>query len=192
MRGFIHPPRRDRSLIPKPGQPVFHNAAQHSHQALRASVGGLRANPGRGSDLGALSKRACRRSCPFDCKGASVRDMIFSSWLYGNHAVTAAVLGLFWAALSRPNRVHWRAAFRLSALLVGASVVANVVVTLLLIFCVPEDDGRGRQHPSDWLFLLVVPPVILMLAIYLGVASVMEGRARRDASPGGTTSTDLA
>ena len=107
-----------------------------------------------------------------------MREAMTTLWLFGSHAVTAAVvLGLFWAATARPNRIHKPAAFRLSALLAGASFVANVVIPLALIIHTPEDENRGRpQGPRAVLYLLAIPPVLVMLAIYLGIVSVMERR----------------
>ena len=36
-----------------------------------------------------------------------MREAMTTLWLFGSHAVTAAVvLGLFWAATARPNRIH--------------------------------------------------------------------------------------
>ena len=106
-----------------------------------------------------------------------MREAMTTLWLFGNHAVTAAVvLGLFWAATTRPNRIRKPGAFRLSALLAGASFVANVVIPLALIIHTPEDDRGRSQGPRAVLYVLAIPPVLVMLAIYLGVVSVMEGR----------------
>jgi hypothetical protein len=99
-------------------------------------------------------------------------------WLFGGQAVAAAtVLGLFWAAAARPSRIHKPAAFRLSALLVGASFVANVVIPVGLLLYSDVDDRRDKPRPTA--FLLAVPPAILMLAIYIGVDSILE-RPRPD------------
>ena len=85
-----------------------------------------------------------------------MREAMTTLWLLGNHAVVAAVvLGLFWAAATHPNRIRNPAAFRLSAFLAGASLVANVVAPLALIVHTFEDDrgrfagGRGRCCTSS-------------------------------------------
>jgi len=113
-----------------------------------------------------------------------MRDAMTTLWLFGNHAVTAAVvLGLFWAAASRPSRIRRPNTFRLSALLIGASFVANVAIPLVLIVNTPEDDRGRAQGPRALLYLLVIPPALVMLAIYLGIVSVMEHH-RPDSGPG--------
>ena len=105
-----------------------------------------------------------------------MNNAITTLFFFGNHAVTAAtVLGLFWAATSRPSRIRKPVTFRLAALLTGMSFVANVVIPLALIIHSPEDDNRGRsQGPRPVLYFLAIPPLLIMLAIYLGIVSVME------------------
>src|SRR5437899_8130175 len=106
-----------------------------------------------------------------------MREAVTTLFLFGNHAVTAAVvLGLFWAAAARPSRIRKPAAFRFAALLAGASFVANVVIPLALIIHIPEDDRGRSQGPRAVLYFLAVPPVLVMLAIYLGVVAVIEPR----------------
>jgi len=98
-------------------------------------------------------------------------------WLLGNHAVTAAVvLGLFWAAAARPSRIRMPTTFRLAALLAGVSFVANLVIPLILIITIPEDDRGRSQGPRLALLFTAIPPVLLMVSIYLGVVSIMESR----------------
>lgn len=104
-------------------------------------------------------------------------------WLFGSHAVTAAtVLGLFWAATARPSRVRKPTAFRLSALLTGASFVANVAIPIILV-SIPRDDRGGSHEPWAALYLFTIPPLLIMVAIYLGIDSVMERRDDTETQP---------
>lgn len=113
-----------------------------------------------------------------------MRDVTTTLFLFGNHAVTAAVvLGLFWAATARPSRIRKPALFRLSALLTGLSFVANVVVPLAVLVHAAEDDRGRSAGPRPVLYVLALPPVLVMLAIYLGVVSVMDGREQPQAEP---------
>lgn len=114
-----------------------------------------------------------------------MREAMTTLWLFGNHAVTAAVvLGLFWAAAARPSRIRKPVAFHLSAILTGLSFVANLVVPLALIVNTPEDDRGRSQGPRSVLYFLAIPPVLVMFAIYLGVVSVMARRDGQEAEPG--------
>lgn len=100
-------------------------------------------------------------------------------WLIGGNAVPAAgAVGLFWAAIARPSPVRRPTMFRVSALVLGLSTVANVLVPITLLVVIP-DDGRARNPTqSALLYLLAVPPLLTMAAIYLGLVAVMDDRAR--------------
>jgi hypothetical protein len=113
-----------------------------------------------------------------------MQEAVTTLWLFGNHTVTAAVvLGLFWAATARPSRIRKPAAFRWSALLVGLAFVTNVLIPLTVIVSTPEDHRGRSQGPRDVLYFLVIPPVLVMFAIYLGVESVMERAKPTKAEP---------
>jgi hypothetical protein len=50
------------------------------------------------------------------------------------------------------------------------------VIPLILIITIPEDDRGRSQGPRLALLFTAIPPVLLMLSIYLGVVSIMESR----------------
>jgi hypothetical protein len=89
----------------------------------------------------------------------------------------ALVIGLFWAALAHPERIRSPIEFRLSALCLAVSVVGNVLTPLAILFLLP-DDGRAnrRERLGEWMYLGAVPPVLMMLAVLLGLDSVMAKR----------------
>jgi hypothetical protein len=96
----------------------------------------------------------------------------------------ALVVGLFWAALAHPERIRSPIEFRLSALCLGLSVIANLLAPLVALFLLP-DDGRAnrRERIGEWMYLSAIPPVLLVLALFLGLDSVTAKRPRSDARP---------
>lgn len=100
------------------------------------------------------------------------------SWYYLQGPIAAAlIIGLFWAALAHPERIRRPIEFRLSALCLALSVVGNVLLPLAILFFLP-DDGRGnrRERLGEWMYLGAISPVLMMLAVYLGLDSVMAKR----------------
>jgi hypothetical protein len=105
-------------------------------------------------------------------------------WFVGQGPITAAlIIGLFWAALARPDRIRNPTEFRLSALCLGTSVVASVIVPLAVLIY-SSGDGRSdrRERFSDLLYLCAIPPSLTMFAILLGIDSVTARRSARTSS----------
>jgi hypothetical protein len=50
------------------------------------------------------------------------------------------------------------------------------MIPLILLITTPEDDRGRSQAARSTLLFLVIPPMLVMLAIYLGVVSIMESR----------------
>jgi hypothetical protein len=96
---------------------------------------------------------------------------------------SALLVCLFWAALARPERIRSLLEFRLAALLLGVAIVAPVLIQVWLIGQRPPLVGRspaGAQGPDTAMYALVVPPVLTMLAVLLGVDSVMPRSRQRE------------
>jgi hypothetical protein len=94
----------------------------------------------------------------------------------------ALLLGLFWAALGHPDRIRRPWELRLSALLLAAAVAVPPVIQLAYLSQRPNSAGRqmGSEGTEWFLYASAVAPVLLMLAILLGVDAVLPrgGRAR--------------
>lgn len=101
----------------------------------------------------------------------------------------ALLIGLFWAALAHPGRIRSRLMFRLAALCLGASLVAPALIQVFLIGSRSPFAGRpgaGSEGLEVAMYASTVPPMLTMLAIILGVNSVLP-RPRGAAEPGVTT-----
>jgi hypothetical protein len=112
-----------------------------------------------------------------------VMEWLTLMWYYVQGPVAAAlIIGLFWAALAHPERIRSPIEFRLSALCLAASVVATVLIPLALLFLLPRDNSRSnRGSLGEWQLLCAIPPVLMMLAVLLGIDSVMAKRTPPDA-----------
>lgn len=92
----------------------------------------------------------------------------------------ALVLGLFWAALGHPERIARPMEFRLSALCLGVALAATPLIRL--VYFAQQPAGGNRHVGGDetkWFFYTAAgPPLLLMLAIFLGVDSVLPRRGR--------------
>jgi hypothetical protein len=80
----------------------------------------------------------------------------------------ALLIGLFWAALVHPDRIRSVTAFRIATYLLGASVVAPVVIQWTLQGVIP----RQFLGDSYVMFWVAIPPVLSMMAVILAVLSV--------------------
>ncbi len=109
-------------------------------------------------------------------------EWVTLAWFIGHGPIAAAlVVGLFWAALVHPERIRSRLQFRLSALCLGASVLASTFVPLTLLLYTTGDSRSDRGGALGYrLYFCALPPIFLSLAIYFGIDSVMAKRARRD------------
>jgi hypothetical protein len=99
-------------------------------------------------------------------------------WLMLQGPVAAAlIIGLFWATLAHPERISSSFRFRLSALCLGAAVVASVVIPLALVIHFPDGGQSNRRGIlGETLYVCAAPPILTMLAVYLGLDSVMGKR----------------
>jgi hypothetical protein len=96
----------------------------------------------------------------------------------GLSCVEAALLiGLFWAALAHPERIRHVAKFRLSLLCLCVALVAPAL-TVIFLFTNPIDTIPGRNLSGVYqiagLYLHAIPPVLISLAVLLGVGSVLH------------------
>jgi len=67
--------------------------------------------------------------------------------------------------------------FRLSALCLGASVVTSVVIPLALLIHLPDSGSSNRRGIlGETLYVCALPSILTMLAVYLGLDSVMAKR----------------
>ena len=101
----------------------------------------------------------------------------------------ALLIGLFWAALAHPDRIRSVTAFRLSGLLLGLAIVAPVLIQVFLIGHRPGGIGRpaaGTDGLEMAMYASAVPPVLTMLAVVLGLDSIMPRGRRADAEPTAT------
>jgi hypothetical protein len=96
---------------------------------------------------------------------------------------------LFWAALTRPERIRSLMEFRLAALILGVSIVAPVLVQLFVIGRPVAAGGRppvANQAVELSMYAMAIPPVLTMLAVILGIDSVMP----RPKGPGDSSVRD--
>ncbi len=91
----------------------------------------------------------------------------------------ALLIGLFWAALAHPDRIHSVTEFRISTLLLGVSMVVPVMVQLFLAGN-PRQPAFG-QDAGMAMYGMVIPPLLSMLAVILGVDSVTPRSRAKDA-----------
>ena len=103
----------------------------------------------------------------------------------GHGWVEAALLiGLFWAALAHPERIRSITEFRLATLLLGISIVVPVIVQLFLIGNPLGGGmrGNGPAGPADSLgiYAMAISPLLIMMAVILGVDSVTPRWHERD------------
>lgn len=95
----------------------------------------------------------------------------------------ALLVCLFWAALARPERIRSVLEFRLATLLLGIAIVAPVLIQIFVIAQRTPMGGRspaGTQETETAMYASVVPPVITMLAVILGIDSVMPRSRQRE------------
>jgi hypothetical protein len=99
----------------------------------------------------------------------------------------ALLVCLFWTALVRPERIRSLFEFRLAALLLGVAVVAPVLIQLFVIGHRTPGSGRnpvGAEGLETAMYASAVPPVITMLAILLGIDSIMPRSRQRNRGRG--------
>lgn len=103
-------------------------------------------------------------------------------WFFGYGPLAAAlVIGLFWAALAHPERIRSTLKLRLSALFLGGAVVAGIVIPLILLAL--RIDRSDRSSFGEWIYLCAFPPVLLVVAIYLGIDAVLPARKSEPVPP---------
>ncbi|MFM7150239.1 MAG: hypothetical protein ACKO23_10395 [Gemmataceae bacterium] len=115
--------------------------------------------------------------------GMEMLNMMFGG--SGRNWIEAALLlGLFWAALSHPERIRSLVKFRLSTLLLGISVISPIFVQLFLFARMDTGVSQGiarqpglAQESMVRILSMAIPPGLLMVAILLGVDSITP-RAR--------------
>ncbi|MBN9519407.1 hypothetical protein J0H58_12935 [bacterium] len=95
----------------------------------------------------------------------------------------ALLLGLFWAALGHPERIRRPLEFRLAVLCLGVALAAAPLVRLTFLLRHPTTSFRqlGSDGTQWFPIAAAVPPLLLMLAIFLGVDSVLPRRGKAEA-----------
>ena len=107
-------------------------------------------------------------------------------WFIGHGPIAAAlIIALFWAALSRPDRVRSYPELRLAALCLGVSILASVIIPVAVVAPLASADARGerREHLAMAAYLYPIPAVLTMFALLLGLDSVTPRPARPAAAP---------
>jgi cytochrome bd-type quinol oxidase subunit 2 len=111
----------------------------------------------------------------------------FSQLLFGGSSrglVEAALLiGLFWAAIMRPEQIRSKAAFTASGIVLGLALVVPALTQILTIGL--RSDATSRQPNTSsiesTLYMMAIPPVLTMIAIILGLSSVLPGKKKTEA-----------
>lgn len=87
----------------------------------------------------------------------------------------ALVICLFWAALSRPERIRNLFEFRLASVLLGISIIAPALIQMFFMgftgTAALNRPGAGKQ-PEALMFTMAIPPLLTMLAVLLGIDAV--------------------
>jgi multisubunit Na+/H+ antiporter MnhC subunit len=95
----------------------------------------------------------------------------------------ALLLGLFWAALVQPERIKSILMFRLSGLFLGLAVIAPTLIQVFLIGQrqpgVRPVNGEGMELA---MYASAIPPVLTMLAIVIGLDSVMPRKQSKSSA----------
>ena len=87
----------------------------------------------------------------------------------------ALLLGLFWAALSHPDRIRSVLHFRIASLLLGLSILAPIVVQVFWLGNLGGPAGQGLgagRFPGIETLAIAVPPLLTMLAVLFGLGSI--------------------
>lgn len=109
---------------------------------------------------------------------------MLSMLLGGGHGLLDAALlvCLFWAALVRPERIRSLLEFRLALVLLGLSIMAPMAIQLTLAWMRPGPAagrfGMANQDQGVGMYFMVIPSALTMLAVLLGVDSVLSTRKR--------------
>lgn len=94
----------------------------------------------------------------------------------GGPVEAALLIGLFWAAISHPERIRSVIEFRIATVLLAASMVVPVVVQLYLAgqaSSTPRLTGfQQPQPPGNAMYAMAISPFLVMLAVIIGVNSV--------------------
>lgn len=97
-------------------------------------------------------------------------------------AESALLLGLFWAALSHPEKIRSVLLFRIASLLLGLSIFSPIVVQMLWLGNQAGRAGQGLgagQFPGIETLVIAVPPFLTMLAVLFGLGSITpQGKPR--------------
>jgi len=101
--------------------------------------------------------------------------LVFAVWGCGWIEATLLVC-LFWAALARPERIRSPFKFRLAGMLLATAIGAHAVIQIIVFGYWMPRIIRGANHHDDLPFMLVAstfPSIISMLAVFLGIGSVL-------------------
>lgn len=124
-------------------------------------------------------------------------DNWLTSLLFQNRGMieAAIVIGLFWAALSRPKRIRSPVMFR-CAVIIFCLALVTPIMNQLVVFVLNDKPGGGvggnQFRPGGGnnatmtmisLFLAAIPMLLIALSIYCAIDSIRPRAVDDDAAP---------
>ncbi|WP_169974461.1 hypothetical protein [Tautonia rosea] len=85
---------------------------------------------------------------------------------------SALLIGLFWAALVHPDRIRSLYSFRVATILLAVSVVVPLLTQLAWLQGTIRGGGAPGQGTGLTMVAQAVHPLVLMLAVLIGLDSV--------------------
>jgi hypothetical protein len=94
---------------------------------------------------------------------------------------------MFWTALARPERINSRLKFRLAALFLATAIAAHPLVRVYVLVYRSSDSDWKSARNNDLMMVFIVttiPSLLTMLAVLLGIDSVIPRSLRREGGKG--------
>jgi len=94
---------------------------------------------------------------------------------------------MFWTALARPERINSRLKFRLAALFLATAIAAHPLLRVYVFICRPSDSDWKSARKDDVMMVFIIatiPSLLTMLAVLLGIDSVIPRSPRRGGGKG--------